>query len=121
MALVKAFAEYLDLPLGEYEIARLAYDIERIDLGLMGGDRTSTRRRSEAATSWSFFPDDRVIVNPLRVREAHRHELDSSLVICHTGRSRSRLTSSISRPKASVRATRHPLRRCTRSSPMRWR
>ena len=37
VAILKAFAEWLHLPVGDYEIAWLAYDIERNDLKLSGG------------------------------------------------------------------------------------
>ncbi len=37
VSILGAYVEWLKLPLGEYDIARLAYEIERIDLGLAGG------------------------------------------------------------------------------------
>jgi D-glycero-alpha-D-manno-heptose-7-phosphate kinase len=37
VAIIGAFAEWLKLPLGEYDMARLAFDIERKDLAMAGG------------------------------------------------------------------------------------
>ncbi len=37
VCILKAFVEWLRLPMGDYELARLAYEIERLDLNFSGG------------------------------------------------------------------------------------
>ncbi len=88
VALIEAYCAYLDIPLGRYEVAHLAHQIERVDLGLAGGQQDQFSAAFGGINFIEFLQGGRVIVNPLRFRQAVINELESSLVVCFSGQSR---------------------------------
>lgn len=88
VAVLGAFAEWMQLPLGEYDMAALAYEIERVDLAMAGGRQDQYAATFGGVNFMEFGDANRVVVNPLRVRSSHLHELSNNLLLYHMGTSR---------------------------------
>ena len=87
VTLIGLLKEFHARPLTDYEVAELAFDLERKELGIKGG-----LQDQYAATFGGFnfieFEGDRVIVNPLRISPDVVHELELNMLLCYTGKTR---------------------------------
>lgn len=93
VAIIGAFSEWLQLPLGEYDIAHTAFVVEREELNMAGGKQDQYAATFGGVNFMEFYEDNRVIVNPLRIKSKILFELSNNLVLYFT--STSRLSSTI--------------------------
>lgn len=88
VAILGVFAEWLKLPFGEYDMAHVAYEIERNELKMAGGKQDQYAATFGGVNFMEFYDNDKVIVNPLRIKSSYLNELENNLVLYFTATSR---------------------------------
>ena len=87
VALIGLMSDWLREPRSSYDVAELAYRIERVDMRLAGGRQD---QYSAAFGGFNFieFHAGSALVNPLRVRPDVLAELEYRLLLCYMGQTR---------------------------------
>jgi len=88
VALIAAIAEYHKIPLGEYDIAEYAVEIERNICDLPGGKQDQFAAAFGGFNFTEFLSDGRTIVNPLRLNYKTQNMMELSTVLYYVGKPR---------------------------------
>lgn len=112
VTLVGLLRESQGLPMTDYEVADVAYCIERKTLGIQGGMQDQYAAAFGGFNYMEFLPD-RVIVNPLKVSPDVINELQYNMLLCYTGSMR--LSSNIIREQVA----RYEARNCETTQALR--
>lgn len=86
VALLAALAKWKGISLDKYELAKLAYEVERKDLKISGGYQDQYAAVFGGFNFIEFFGGDDVTVNPLKVKRDIINELEHNLLLCYTGK-----------------------------------
>ena len=88
VALIAAIAEYHKIPLGEYDIAEYAVEIERNICNMPGGKQDQFAAAFGGFNFTEFLQDGRTIVNPLRLNYKTQNMMELSTVLYYVGKPR---------------------------------
>lgn len=87
VAVLGALANFAHVRLDRYELAELAYTVERVDLNISGG-----KQDQYVAVFGGFnlieFSREGVVVTPLRIAPETLSDLEYHLMLCYTGKTR---------------------------------
>src|SRR5207244_13007174 len=88
VATIGALAEWRQLRLDRYEVAHLAWEIERMDVGVPGGLQDQYAASFGGVNLIEFRSETEVVVNPLRVEPRILNELEYNMLLVYTGATR---------------------------------
>jgi D-glycero-alpha-D-manno-heptose-7-phosphate kinase len=88
VSIIAALSEYLSIPMGEYDIAKTAFNIERNICHLPGGKQDQFAAVFGGFNYIEFLKEDQTIVNPLRLNYKVQNMLEMNTVLYYVGKPR---------------------------------
>lgn len=88
VAILKAFLRFFDVELSDYDLAKTAYEIERVKCKLNGGRQDQFAATFGGMNFMEFNKNFECLVTPLRINEEIFSELEASIILYFTGTSR---------------------------------
>ena len=88
VSLIGVYMELFNLPLGEYDIAEMAIQIERNELKENGG-KQDQYAAAFGGFNYMEFRNEDVIVNPIRIKDKVQDELENNILLYFTNFTRS--------------------------------
>jgi D-glycero-alpha-D-manno-heptose-7-phosphate kinase len=88
VATIGALAEWRQLRLDRYQVAHLAWEIERKDVGIPGGLQDQYAASFGGVNLIEFHSESDVVVNPLRIETRTLNELEYNMLLVYTGATR---------------------------------
>ncbi len=85
VALLTTIAKWQGKEMDSYEMADLAYQVEREDLRISGGYQDQYAATFGGFNFIEFGGRNKVVVNPLRIHKSVINELQYNLLLCYTG------------------------------------
>ncbi len=85
VAMLIAMARWKGMEMDGYQLADLAYQVEREDLKISGGYQDQYAATFGGINFIEFHGRNNVVVNPLRIKKDILHELQYNLLLCYTG------------------------------------
>jgi D-glycero-alpha-D-manno-heptose-7-phosphate kinase len=88
VAVIGALRAWRRFPLDKYEVARLAWEVERKDVGVPGGLQDQYAAVFGGFNLIEFHSQAKVVVNPLRIEPRIVNELQYNMLLVFTGATR---------------------------------
>ena len=92
VAIAGAFRQMLSLQMDNRQLAQLAYEVERIELGFAGGKQDQYAAVHGGLNYMEFLQDGQVLVKPLLIRHENLKKLEKNLVLYYSALDRNSAT-----------------------------